>query len=129
MYHFYHRILDILDRAGNAIPFSDVLASNQSSFRLFVHNVTNEQFRFSASGFGQGFSVNADIFTAFPTNHTDSSRYAITIFPDDRLFESDSDSQLASAVIGITNQLSSSNQSATIDFSVNQASIFRLLPL
>ncbi len=113
------RILEILDQSGNANSVATGLAFNQSSFSLMAYNATitmEDTFQLTVADSGN-FSVNINISNSAASNN--SSKYIITVFPDDRLFASSPDTLLASTVVGINNN-NQLNQSTTMSFVTNQ---------
>ena len=107
------RILVILDRVGEMIPVSSNLIFNQSSFLFSIKDSNN--------GVLQTKFTSGDLFVNLNIFSNGTSKYILTVFPDDRLFESDSN--LASIVVGVSGNGQSDNQSARITFAVNQVII------
>lgn len=97
----------------------------QSLFSLEVFVTMDDQFHFNTSK--TTYPLYVDVTNSIDSNSSlvmgsNSSKYIVTVFPDDRLFlPSDPNAtQLVSSVIGITTVNATTSQSVDIRFSINQ---------
>lgn len=119
----------MIDRIGAAIPLSNTTTYSiqQSLFSLAVFDITDEQFYFNTSS-DIPLDVSITTFTHSNTSgvqNSTSSRYTVSVFPNDRLFiPTDPNTiQLVSSVIGVTTS-DNTNRSIDMRFTIDQVRMY-----